>query len=293
MGEKKIKFTLLLATLNRPQQLRECVEGLLKQTYTNYEIIIIDQSPDENVDESIATMSPAIQYIRIQERGLSHARNVGLKYATGDYICLVDDDGVYARDVLKNAAQILAHEDIAVLCGRIVDPITQKMFCRRNDGYVSWRDVFKCCMSPSIIIQANLLREHGFDEHFGVGAKFGAGEETDIFFFALSKHQKVFFTNNYTVYHNLDGIKLDPESRRRKYYPYTYGVGAFYCKIIERYSLFWGYYHFLRAVIGNLLYGYLPFFVRDKEERNYRRGKVNCIWRGFWDYKNKEWRTAE
>lgn len=87
-----IKFSLLIATLNRPKILQTCVKGLLNQTYDNYEIIIIDQSDKEFRNDSIAEIDNRITYIHIDEKGLSHARNIGLQCVTGDYVCLIDDD---------------------------------------------------------------------------------------------------------------------------------------------------------------------------------------------------------
>lgn len=91
--------------------LRRCVDSILAQTYTNLEIILVDDgSPDAcgAICDEYAAKDNRIQVIHQQNRGLSGARNAGLEAATGDYISFIDsDDAVDPRfiELLFSAMQ--------------------------------------------------------------------------------------------------------------------------------------------------------------------------------------------
>lgn len=77
------------------EYLRECVDSILAQTYTNLEIILVDDGSPDNcgkICDEYAKKDSRIKVIHQQNGGLSAARNTGLDIATGDYIGFVDSD---------------------------------------------------------------------------------------------------------------------------------------------------------------------------------------------------------
>lgn len=277
-----IKFSLLLATLNRPDVLRECVESLLKQTYYNFEIIIVDQSDKELCNNNIAAMDSRIKYIHIDEKGLSHARNIGLNYASGDYICLIDDDALYEPNVLEVANTIIADKSPTILGGKIIDPITGLSNTNDKEKIVTWKNAFKYHVSPSMIIQRDFLESHMFDEKFGVGAKFGAGEETDIVFAALSEKKMVYFSDKYIVKHGMG--KNNKNQNINRVTSYTYGRGALLKKVSKKYSLFWGSYYFYRSLLLNSVAGYVIFPIINKDKAKVLKLKASSLLHGYKDF---------
>lgn len=88
-----IKFSVIIPTYNRPDTLPKAISSVIDQTYKNYEIIVINDAGND-VGEIIKQFpNQNIRYISLQNNlGLAGARNEGLKYASGDYICFLDDD---------------------------------------------------------------------------------------------------------------------------------------------------------------------------------------------------------
>ena len=79
--------------------LENCVESILKQTYDNYEIIIVDDgSTDETgkVADELLKQSKQINVVHQSNGGASKARNTGMKRATGDYILFLDGDDFWS-----------------------------------------------------------------------------------------------------------------------------------------------------------------------------------------------------
>lgn len=88
-------ISIVVPIYNVEQYLGDCVRSLINQTYTNLEIILVDDgSPDRcgEMCEDFARQDARIKVLHKSNGGLSSARNYGLKYATGDFITFLDSD---------------------------------------------------------------------------------------------------------------------------------------------------------------------------------------------------------
>lgn len=81
-----------------------CVESLIKQSYSNIEIILVDDGSTDSsarLCDKWATVDTRIKVIHQANGGLSAARNTGLNHAAGEYICFVDSDDFVQEDYVK------------------------------------------------------------------------------------------------------------------------------------------------------------------------------------------------
>ena len=93
-----IKFSVIIPVYNVEKYLNKCIDSILIQSYSNYEIILInDGSTDTSPDICLKYIknNKKIRYITQENKGLSEARNSGLRVATGDYILFIDSDDFY------------------------------------------------------------------------------------------------------------------------------------------------------------------------------------------------------
>lgn len=84
--------------------LRQCIESIQKQTYTNLEIILVDDgSPDQcgNICEEYAKEDSRIVVVHKENGGLSDARNAGIKIAKGKYIAFIDSDDYIEKNYVE------------------------------------------------------------------------------------------------------------------------------------------------------------------------------------------------
>ena len=94
-------ISIIVPVYNAELYLSRCVESLLKQTYTNIEILLIDDgSPDSSglLCDEFATKDKRIRVFHRENGGVSSARNLGLKYAKGEWISFVDADDCVSDD---------------------------------------------------------------------------------------------------------------------------------------------------------------------------------------------------
>lgn len=97
-------ISVIIPTCGRPELLLECVASVLRNNFTNFEVLIIDQDPARNLQVELSRRFPGdsrIIYLFLDTAGASKARNVGIKHARGELIAFVDDDLEVAPDWLR------------------------------------------------------------------------------------------------------------------------------------------------------------------------------------------------
>lgn len=186
--------SLVLATVGRTEELRRCLESLSKQDDNSFEILVMDQNPDDRL-ASIVAIAKAngvdIRHIRLESPGLSNARNVGISMARGAVLAFPDDDCWYEEKVIS--AIRAEFEAIPKLQGCVACWFEQSQArsnSERNAELTSaaWRK-FRGgdASSISLFLRKTLIDElGGFDPRLGVGCWYGAAEETDLVMRALS-----------------------------------------------------------------------------------------------------------
>ena len=104
MGEK---ISVIVPVYNVEAYLERCVESILQQTYTHFELILInDGSSDSSgqICDHLANQYENIKVYHIKNAGVSNARNVGIQLATGAWITFVDSDDFVTKDYLATLA---------------------------------------------------------------------------------------------------------------------------------------------------------------------------------------------
>lgn len=99
------KISIIVPVYNTEEYLKRCVDSILAQSYTNIEIILVDDGSKDNspaICDDYAIKDKRIVVVHKQNGGLSSARNAGLDVATGDYIGFVDSDDFISPDMYKN-----------------------------------------------------------------------------------------------------------------------------------------------------------------------------------------------
>ncbi len=119
-----MKFSIIVPIYKTEQYLRKCVDTLIKQTYKDIEIILVDdESPDaaSQMCDEYAHFDTRIKVIHKKNSGLSDARNAGLAIATGDYVIFVDSDDYVEYDMCAKMLTYTAQEPDIIIGDAIVE----------------------------------------------------------------------------------------------------------------------------------------------------------------------------
>lgn len=99
-----MKFSIIIPVYNVEKYIVKCLESIYKQTYSKYEVIIINDGSPDNSKELIKNYIKNKKNFHLYDKengGLSDARNYGLKYVTGDYILFIDSDDYIDNELLE------------------------------------------------------------------------------------------------------------------------------------------------------------------------------------------------
>lgn len=221
-----MKFSLVMATLGRRDEILRLFDTLVAQTHRDFELIVIDQNDDDRVSSLVADYASRLEIVYLRsEKGLSRARNVGLRHVGGDVVCFPDDDCWYRPDTLEYvAARLAADPDLDGVTGCSVDAggrLSQGRWSaepHRIDRYNVWTSA----TSYTIFLRAGAVRQAGgFDERLGVGSgsRWGAGEEVNYLLGVLDAGLRVDYDPALRISHPEPLLQMDDKafSRARLY----------------------------------------------------------------------------
>jgi len=106
------QISVIVPTYNRPEMLAEALESILKQTFNNFEIVVVNDA-GMSVEDLVLKLNKEknITYVsHAKNRGLAAARNTGIRAARGKYIALLDDDDLFYPNHLETAMAHVSEE---------------------------------------------------------------------------------------------------------------------------------------------------------------------------------------
>lgn len=111
-----VRVSIIIPVYNVEEYLRECLESIINQTYTELEIICINDCSTDNSPMILAEYEQKDSRIIVlqneKNRGLAYTRNQGLKKATGEYILFVDSDDMVCLDIVESCMNVGYGNDI-------------------------------------------------------------------------------------------------------------------------------------------------------------------------------------
>lgn len=132
----KSLVSVIIPIYNVERYLRQCIDSVLAQTYTNLEIILVDDgSPDgcPQICDEYAAKDKRIIVIHKENGGLSDARNAGLDICKGDYIYFLDSDDYIGNDTISNLYQHLEkNKQCAIAIGYFTALVEDKSMVHRE-----------------------------------------------------------------------------------------------------------------------------------------------------------------
>lgn len=98
--------SVIIPSYNRAEYIMDAIESVWRQTYSHWEVIVVDDGSTDRSPEILQSL-PGIIYIRQEHSGQGAARNEGLKYAKGDVIASLDSDDIWQEDFLHHCVRKL------------------------------------------------------------------------------------------------------------------------------------------------------------------------------------------
>ena len=98
-----MKVSIIIPIYNPGMYFDECINSILKQTYNDWELLLVDDGSTDGTEDKCrkyAKNDIRIKYLQSNHGGVSHARNVGIAEATGEYLFFMDNDDYWKEEAL-------------------------------------------------------------------------------------------------------------------------------------------------------------------------------------------------
>lgn len=183
------KVSVVIPFYSHVEWLYEAIESVLSQTYTNYEIIVVNDGSKEDLSEFLEKYGDKIHYLYQENAGPAAARNKGIRYATGDYIAFEDSDDVWLPSLLEKQVHLMEKSSVKWLHTGFYYwwPETNKMKevnVSRDFGDVyRQRQISTMIATPSVMLDRAIFSEGNF--YFPEGVRNG---EDDQLYTKLARH---------------------------------------------------------------------------------------------------------
>lgn len=203
-----MKFSIIIPTYNRADLLPKAIGSIQRQTYTHWELVIVDDGSTDNTAEIVKPYlaDVRIKYIYQQNAERSAARNNGIKSATGDYICFLDSDDYYLPErlaLLQSA--ITPHSDktffYSGICFEKNGIVTRSPIKAYQSGNVFDFLVSNVIGIPQVCMHKSIFGEQLFNPDIT------NGEDVELWLRVAQKHLPVYLEGQFTM------VALDHDDR--------------------------------------------------------------------------------
>ncbi len=166
------QFTIIIPTYNRCEVTKRAIDSVLAQSFTDYELILVNDGSSDDTAKLAEIYSGKLIYIEQPNRGVSAARNAGIDSANSPYIAFLDSDDQWLpsklqaqHDFCKQFPNIRIHQTLETWNrgGKRVNPRQKHI---KQSGNIFLPSLELCLISPSaVVIRRELFEEFGlFDE---------------------------------------------------------------------------------------------------------------------------------
>lgn len=102
------KFSIIIPVYNVESYIKKCLDSVTRQTFSDYEVIVVNDGTKDNSMDIVKNYP--VKIINQSNKGLSEARNNGVKHATGDYLIFLDSDDYWEKDLLQKVNESLSNK---------------------------------------------------------------------------------------------------------------------------------------------------------------------------------------
>lgn len=275
------KISVIIVNWNGKHHLQECLHSLVKQSFDDFETIMIDNDSTDGSVDFVKDNFPNIKLIKLkQNEGFCKGNNIGFQNASGEFIALLNNDTKADNNWLLELYNAMVEDSQAGICAScMVDYYNPEIMDTAGDGYdisgvgfkigngqpvsnyQEKRYVFGACAGAALYRRAMVEKIGFFDEDF-----FAMGEDIDLSFRAKITGYKCIYVPKAVVYHKINQTVvlgsdfLVYHARRNVEYTYFKNMPALLLMVTLPFHLLYE----MLTVFEALIEGKLMIFIRCK-----------------------------
>ena len=189
-----ILFSIIVPTYNRANLILETLETVFVQVYRNFEIIVVDNCSTDHTDKVLQPLADAgkIIYIRNDKNyERSKSRNIGIRYAKGDFLTFLDSDDFMYPNCLQDAAAFIANNPEMKFFQNMFETVNDQREKVYSHQFPSLTNQYKALANGNFIscIGGFIHREIYTTIMFSEDPRMIASEDYEVWFNILAKYQ--------------------------------------------------------------------------------------------------------
>lgn len=217
-------FSVIIPLYNKEAHIQSTLNSILNQTFTDFEIVIInDGSTDRSLEIVQSYSDQRIRLFTTENRGVSATRNLAMQKASGPYFAFIDaDDFWYPQHLEKLYDTIIAFDHLSVFSTVQEIETANGVFPARHSNITSALlqevDLFETSMTRSILAVSSLAIHRNVTETIGFfNETISNGEDTD-YFIRIGFHYKIGLYNGITSRYTFVSGSLSNRAFQREHY---------------------------------------------------------------------------
>jgi glycosyltransferase involved in cell wall biosynthesis len=195
--------SVIIPTFNRAHLLERAINSALRQTFTDFELIVVDDGSTDSTPELLAQYSGKLSPLFQRHCGVSAARNAGIRHSTGPLVAFLDSDDEWRPEKLGRQTSMYNAQNPFFIChtdetwSRDGREVRQKKIHTKQGGKFFERALERCLISPSsvMISKAVFDRIGCFDESFP------AAEDYDLWLRVTAHYEVEFVPERLVIKH--------------------------------------------------------------------------------------------
>ncbi len=216
----KILVSVIMCVYNTPKNYLVCaVKSILKQTHTNFELLIVDDCSNKDLYLDKLFTDRRITIIRNTEnRGAAYSRNRALDIAKGKYIAIMDSDDYSLPTRFEEQIQFLEKNKDVVVCGTWFKHFGAKTNEVKRE--IDDNEYYRCCLLfsnyPTLLNPSTMIRKEIIDEHnIRYNDELRLGEDY-CFWVDISRHGKITNLKKILVHYRIHESQITNNNARRR-----------------------------------------------------------------------------
>ena len=210
--------SIITPTYNRADFIEQAVNSVLAQTYTCFELLIVDDGSTDNSRDLIepALADARVRYFHQENQGQSVARNLALSEAKGSFICFLDSDNYWPEDKLAHQVELFRqYPDYDVIYGDVVvidenDREVSRKNMKRYSGHIAKYMIRDNCVS----MNTAMARRRCFDELGGMSGTRRVADDYELWLRFSARFRFLYVPEFFAYYRVMDDQISSDKTRR-------------------------------------------------------------------------------
>ena len=205
------RFSIIVPLYNKAPYVKKALESILAQSYTNYEVVVVDDGSTDNSADIVRELvngkwkliNDQFRLISQPNAGVAATRNNGVAASKGEYLCFLDADDWWEPRYLEEMDRLICDYPDAGLYGCdyfYAKNGSKKIFPKNVDGYIDYCKVYTQCGVMPVHPNGAIIPRKVFDEIGGFDPSIKMGEDFILFMQIVLKYKVAFFNKQLVTF---------------------------------------------------------------------------------------------